>query len=43
MATVPVPSRRDVVNPARPGREQRSQRPRAPGCDGYGHLQFGAL
>ena len=43
MATVPVPSRRDVVNPARPGREQRSQRLRAPGCDGYGHLHRAAL
>ena len=43
MATVPVPSRRDVVNSARPGREQRSQRLRAPRCDGYGHLHFARL
>ena len=32
MVTPPVPSRRQVVNPVRPGREQRQQRTRAPGC-----------
>ena len=31
-----VPSRRYAVNPVRPGREQRQQRTRAPGCGGQG-------
>ena len=40
MVTPPVPSRRQVVNPVRPGREQRQQRTRAPGCGWSGRLQL---
>ena len=35
MVAVSAPSRRTVVNPVRPGREQRSQRNRVPGCGWY--------
>ena len=40
MVTLPVPSRRQVVNPVRPGREQRQQRTRVPGCGWSGRLQL---
>ena len=40
MVTPPVPSRRQVVNPVRPGREQRQQRTRVPGCGWSGRLQL---
>jgi len=36
----PVPSRRDVVNPVRPGREQRQQRNRVPGCGWLGRHPY---
>ena len=40
MVTPPVPSRRQVVNPVRPGREQRHQRTRVPGCGWSGRLHL---
>ena len=40
MVTLPVPSRRQVVNPVRPGREQRQQRTRVPGCGWSGRLHL---
>ena len=36
----PVPSQRQVANPARPGREQRQQRTRVPGCGWIGLPPF---
>ena len=40
MVTPPVPSQRQVVNPVRPGREQRQQRTRVPGCGWSGRLHL---
>ena len=39
----PVPSHRQVVNPVRPGREQRQRRTRVPGCGWCGPPPFHTL
>ena len=40
MVAQAVPSQRELVNPARPGREPRSSMHRVPGCGCLGGLQF---